>query len=49
MFHREAISLDEIGKSAAAWLKDGKFTLGDIELIVNHMQVKDVLLKKCVI
>jgi hypothetical protein len=39
MFHREAISFEEIRQSASLWLKDDNFTHGDIDIIVKHMQV----------
>lgn len=44
MFHRESMSLEEIGQAASSWLSDDdSFEEGDVEIIVNHMQVSDMI------
>lgn len=44
MFHRDSMSLEEIGQAASSWLSDDdSFKQGDVEIIVNHMQVSDRL------
>jgi hypothetical protein len=45
MFHRESMSLEEIGQAASSWLTDDdSFTEGDIISIVNHLGAANKLM-----